>query len=279
MKQYNSQNIITTTTNNYQLIVSEDISLNGRLFVGGNVGIGKSNPSVALDVNGAINASGMSILHNTSNYVNIGRVNDVGQKGLWLNYNGTGTADDYGVIQAEHQGTAYRNLALNPNGGYLGIGKTNPTSALDVVGNVRCTCGYELNYSTLPTYTPNQFGHIMQYSTISAANVSINGAVKIAATFDSVPIGVWMCHMHILTIASSADYGGSYALSTTTTLGSTIANNIDIEYITTFKQGYTTSTYVIRLQNISTRAIYVKIIAGGATNLTNVHSAFLVRIA
>ena len=34
VQQYQNQNIITTTTTNYQLIVSEDLSL--RLFVSGN---------------------------------------------------------------------------------------------------------------------------------------------------------------------------------------------------------------------------------------------------
>jgi hypothetical protein len=48
------------TTTNYQLIVTEDISLNGRLFVSGNVGIGKTNPTVALDVVGDINVSGLT---------------------------------------------------------------------------------------------------------------------------------------------------------------------------------------------------------------------------
>ena len=76
VKQYQAKNIINTTTTNYQLIVSEDISLNGRLFTSGNVGIGTGNPAVALDV----------------------------------------------------------------------------------IGNVRCTKGYELNYSIVPSYTPNQIG-------------------------------------------------------------------------------------------------------------------------
>jgi len=47
-------NIINMTTTNYQLIVTEDISLNGRLFVSGNVGIGTGTPSCALDVSGTM---------------------------------------------------------------------------------------------------------------------------------------------------------------------------------------------------------------------------------
>jgi len=54
VKNFTSQNIINTTTNNYQLIVSEDLSLNGRMYVKGNVMIGSGNePYYTLDVSSA----------------------------------------------------------------------------------------------------------------------------------------------------------------------------------------------------------------------------------
>jgi hypothetical protein len=97
VRQYQAKNIINTTTTNYQLIVSEDISLNGRLFTSGNVGIGTGVPSVALDV----------------------------------------------------------------------------------IGNIRCTKGYELNYSIVPTYTPNQIG----YTTF--AKPTINNSLSTITTLES----------------------------------------------------------------------------------------------
>ena len=64
IQKINNQFIINTTTTNYQLIISEDISLNGRLFTSGDaslngrlyvkntVGLGILNPNYTLDVSG-----------------------------------------------------------------------------------------------------------------------------------------------------------------------------------------------------------------------------------
>jgi hypothetical protein len=40
--------------------------------------------------------------------------------------------DDYAWLQAADYGVAYRDIVLNPNGGYVGIGETAPTHALTV---------------------------------------------------------------------------------------------------------------------------------------------------
>ena len=65
VQQYSSKNIITTTTTNYNFIVSEDFSLNNSLFVGGDVSLNKrlyvansifigiSDSTLNLDVSGS----------------------------------------------------------------------------------------------------------------------------------------------------------------------------------------------------------------------------------
>ena len=52
VKNYTNQNIINTTTTNYQLVVAEDISLNGRLAVSGHVDV---NGNVSVNSNIGIN--------------------------------------------------------------------------------------------------------------------------------------------------------------------------------------------------------------------------------
>ena len=82
----------------------------------------------------------LSVNNSSSNFINLGMNAGTSQRSLHINYIGTGTAADYGSIQAEHQGVAYRNLLLNPNGGSVGIGSlTAPSYTLDVTGTFRTT--------------------------------------------------------------------------------------------------------------------------------------------
>jgi hypothetical protein len=143
VKQYQAKNIINTTTTNYQLIVSEDISLNGRLFTSGNVGIGTGVPSVALDV----------------------------------------------------------------------------------IGNVRCTKGYELNYSIVPTYTPNQIGYTTSSGLTTATGI-ISNLLLGMVTLPSA--GVWLAIGQLLGSANTGAAGnitltlGNNSTSGTNTVGSAL---------------------------------------------------------
>jgi hypothetical protein len=91
VSQFSSNKTITTT--NYQLVVAEDLSLNGRLFVSGNVGVGTTNPQYTLDVNGVIRSSNLPKYWNyvrlytsggissTATYFLIGTMNDYANSG------------------------------------------------------------------------------------------------------------------------------------------------------------------------------------------------------
>jgi hypothetical protein len=93
----------------------------------GNVGIGTSAPATSkLVVQGDATAG-------TSQVVIQGQVDPTQQ--LLLSYQGL---SNYAAMQAR-QGATVTNLALNPNGGRVGIGKGNPQSTLDVNGEIRAT--------------------------------------------------------------------------------------------------------------------------------------------
>ena len=90
-----------------------------RMDNNGNVGINKTSPETTLDVNGTARIGTSS-----ANNVHLNTTPGIGQRSIWMTYSGTGASTDYGVLQVEHQGTSYRNLALNPYGANVGIGKT-----------------------------------------------------------------------------------------------------------------------------------------------------------
>ncbi len=97
-----------------------------RIDASGNVGIGTTIPSTG----SILDARGAAVIGSTTNRLAIAQGLPSGEKGLWISYGAT-TADKV-TIQAEHQGTAYRDILLNPAGGSIGIGTTNPTSKLTV---------------------------------------------------------------------------------------------------------------------------------------------------
>src|SRR5205807_8225894 len=66
--------------------------------------------------------------------------------GITIGYDETG--EDIGVIQSVHTGVGFKNLALNPNGGNVGIGTTSPLAPLDVrLGPGNGYAGLLVNYS------------------------------------------------------------------------------------------------------------------------------------
>jgi hypothetical protein len=253
-----------------------------RIDSAGKVGIGSNIPINSLDVVGDIRGR-----NGSGNYVNLGSGAAASTRTLWLDYLGTGTVNDYGVIQAEQQGTAFRKLALNPNGGNVGIGITNPAVALDVTGNVRCSGGFELNYSSLPTYNSNHIGSILYSSSAATGGTTIAaGAYKTAYSFSSVPIGRWIGFINIFTYATGGQSTGLYWFATNNT-GSTTAGTIDSARIDTsiscaFPPNITTTSgnslqFIIPLNNTENRDVHFKIYASAAIQLNIMLNAILIR--
>jgi hypothetical protein len=85
-----------------------------RIDSSGNLGIGTTSPTVKLKV-----------VASSATYTNpqviLGEDSDATGKQLHLGYN---TTANTGYIQAVHNGTGYKDLLLNPNGGNLGLGVT-----------------------------------------------------------------------------------------------------------------------------------------------------------
>ncbi len=96
--------------------------------VGGNVGIGTTNPGTNLDVAGPVRAYGDYLQAGTGNVdANLG-------PSVAIGYN---TTNNYGTIDAAIWGTGGKPLLLQAlSGGNVGIGTTNPQSKLAVNGTI-----------------------------------------------------------------------------------------------------------------------------------------------
>jgi hypothetical protein len=97
---------------------SSSPSLNATLDPSGNLGIGTSSPFARLQV---VDSSA----NYTSPQLVVGEASNATGKQLHVGYN---TTANTGYIQAVHNGTGYKDLLLNPNGGNLGIGTSSPTN-------------------------------------------------------------------------------------------------------------------------------------------------------
>jgi hypothetical protein len=93
----------------------------------GNVGVGTASPELRLDARVANATTDF-----TNNLTYAAGLGNVSGKRVTIGYDETN--EDIGVIQSVHSGVGFKNLALNPNSGNVGIGTTAPTDTLSVNG-------------------------------------------------------------------------------------------------------------------------------------------------
>ena len=106
---------------------------NGKSYFSGNVGIGTTTPGVALEVrrNGTPSSDWQ-----TGQL----RISGASDPNMQLNL-GYDTTANLAAIQAGQAFTGFKTLALNPQGGRVGIGTASPDQALSVNGNASKTGG------------------------------------------------------------------------------------------------------------------------------------------
>ena len=156
----------------------------------GNVGIGTTSPSQKLSVMKDATGTDPIILE-------LGGLTTPARR-LLLGYE---TTANYGYIQPAEHGVAYRNLAINPNGGNVGIGTTSPIAHLDVRGGaVALTPGGGLDPNVYHTWFPyfdgnnyirgttiiaDQGGNVGIGTTTPSAKLDVNGSINVSGNINA----------------------------------------------------------------------------------------------
>jgi hypothetical protein len=188
-----------------------------RIDSGGNVGIGTTSPTVKLDVNGTVNATGLTVngtavsgsqwatsgttINYASGNVGIGTTSPT----VKLDVNGTVNATGLTVNGTAVSGSqwATSGTTINYASGNVGIGTTSPTVKLDVNGTVNATgltvngtavsgsqwatSGTTINYASgnvgIGTSTPSTKLHVVGDGRITG-NLTVDG--NLAAKYQDV---------------------------------------------------------------------------------------------
>jgi len=106
-----------------------------RIASNGNVLIGTTTDNGSkVNISGILNVTGgVTFANDSGQGLQLVALTDT-QRGLYMGYNYSG---NYAQIEAVHQGVAYKNIIISPNGGNIGIGTTNPNGYLaGTIGSV-----------------------------------------------------------------------------------------------------------------------------------------------
>jgi hypothetical protein len=130
---------------------------NGIFYNSGFVGIGTTNPTDLLDVNGNISVKGNLNMNNS----NISNALFINTKTLSLNkivLDNTGVltrADGTIIGSSPFIVSSINSNNIYYNNGFIGIGTINPLSSLDVVGNINISGNYKYLNSNIISYSSN----------------------------------------------------------------------------------------------------------------------------
>lgn len=157
-------------------------------------------------------------------------------------------------IQAGVSGTAIIPISLNPGGGNIGIGKYDPTQALDVNGNIALSGNIVLS-GTIPTLNTHLGQRLVLVNNTGYTTSSTAGAITSPVSF-TLPLGVWLVTTSCQVLASVVYFTTSISLNSTTldytrwcVVSNSDGGNVTNSIITTINSTSATTPYYYLIQS------------------------------
>ena len=176
-------------------------SLNGTVayYNGGNVGIGTTSPANLFEANGKIVATnGNSVISTSGSGASVA---GGGYAYISMSSTGTNSNSGYGSLAASYSAVGTAPLALNPTGGNVGVGVTNPSQKFAVGGTVGVggdltlmNCGSLMGCGNYGNFSFNDTTGTLNYTTSGGTGrhftFNNGGNVGIGTTSPGAPLDV-----------------------------------------------------------------------------------------
>jgi hypothetical protein len=130
-----------------------------RLDANGNLGIATANPEVKLHIYGGAGSSDL---------LTVGEGSGINERGMVIGYNYN---SDYAFLQSTHQGSGFKPISLNPNGGNVGIGTSTPGNNLTVynAGSASPIGAMSIDVGSFNNFANSQASYFFRVRDVGAA--------------------------------------------------------------------------------------------------------------
>lgn len=180
----------------------------------GNVGVGSSNPGQALDVSGTVRQTGFILTGNGAASGFILQSNGLTGVGTWVPEPTGNPAGSSGQVQYNNSGVFGGTSNLFISGSNVGVGSTNPGQVLDVNGAAR------LNNTSGTSFNVNNSG-TSEFSVTSSGVVTANAQLVSGGTNTQSTIGDGLV---VNSSTVSTANGGDFIVKTNVGIGTLYVN-------------------------------------------------------